>query len=209
MISIITSVTNEKNLDRLKTSYFNVEKDMQLGLNWLCLVNNEGLYLECRNFFDSSDKENLVVYSRKENLNKESIQYLTWANPYTYIANENVIIPSGGLTKLYKDFLEKPTAGLITGEFIEFPISYWVKDIYGDAEYINPSSVDGNNFEMLMDIDTTSIYGIMTPTNLFKEYFGMGDLENYGNRSYGIRLRRQGYKNYLDTSVKFRYGGKK
>ena len=88
-------------------------------------------------------------------------------------------------------------------------MSYWVDDIYG-SETKWPKFVKSNEKELsgtTVDIDIASPYGMLTKMDLYRELFCLSDLDGYSGYSYGIRLRRQGYRNLLDTRVEF--GGKR
>lgn len=206
MVTVITLVSNREGFDNLKRNIVSFESDWKIGLDILCIVSDYNLYLECRNFLhENVDKgECLVVYEQDATL-KSGKEYLDWKNEYVFLLAENVRVPSGGITKLYKTYLEKPQAGFITGEWNLFPTVRWVKDIYGAPKYIY--SNEPSPYGLRMDIDVAEVYGIMTKTNLYKELFCLDNLDGYGSHSFGIRLRRQGYKNYINTGVEYKYGG--
>lgn len=209
MISIITSVSSEEGFENLKRSLINLEPDWKLGVDLLCFVSDKNLYLECRDFLkENVDRgECLVLFEEGEPF-KKGVEIVSGKNPYVFLASEKVLIPRGGVTQLYKDFLEKPKAGLISGRFTAYPTVYWVKDIYGELPHYIYSNEKDIGLGLLMDIDTCTISGVMTKTDLYKELFNFSNLEGYGGYSFGIRLRRQGYKNYLDTGVELKFGGK-
>lgn len=209
MITVIYPLTTQKGFQRLKRNLNSLEQDWNLGMDFLCVTNDKNLYLEAKNYLlENIDRgECLVAYSEKDNLLKGATELVELKNRYTYVANENLILPHGTITKLYKDLLERPEAGFISGVYTEYPTVYWVKDIYGLPQYIYSNEKTG--FDAIMDIDTIAPYGFLTKTQLFKELYGLSDLDGYGGHSYGIRLRRQGYKNYIDTGVEFKDEGDK
>ena len=55
------------------------------------------------------------------------------------------------------------------------------------------------------EIDVVSWNGILTKTELLRQYFN--GVENYGNLSYSIQLRRLVFSNYVDNKTKL--GGMK
>lgn len=207
MITIITSITSQEGFETLKRSLYNFEPDWKLGLDLLCFVHKQELYLECRNFLlDAVDRgECLVVYEEKKTL-KVGREYLSPKNEFVFLLNEGVLVPFGGIGKLYKDYFEKNTAGFICGVEKDIPQVFWVKDIYGCPQYIY-SNNDNLAKNGLVEVDVSNITGMLTKTSLYEELFCYGDLDGYGSLSYGIRLRRQGYKNFIDTRVE--YGGRR
>lgn len=209
MISIITSISDRAGFENLKRSLINLEPDWSLGVDIICLVRDEKLYVESRNFLrENVDRgECLVLFNETDEPFKEGVNIVTDKNPYVYLASEKVLIPRGGVTKLYRDYLEKPKAGLISGRFVEYPTVYWVKDVYGELPHYIYSNERDIGLGLLMGIDTCTASGLMTKTDLYRELFGFSDLDGYGGYSFGIRLRRQGYKNYLDTGVELKFGG--
>ena len=98
-----------------------------------------------------------------------------------------------------KDYLEKRDAGLIACDRDGDP-AYYVKDIYG--KYEEKQKVPLKDFA---EIDVVSWNGILTKTELLRQYFN--GVENYGNLSYSIQLRRLGFSNYVDNKTKL--GGMK
>lgn len=209
MISIITSISDNEGFENLKRSLINLEPDWQLGVDLLCIVRDEKLYLESRDFLrENVDRgECLVLFEDTDEPFKRAVEIVSNKNKYVYLASEKILIPRGGITQLYKDFLEKPKAGLITGRFTGFPTVYWVKDVYDELPHYIYSNEKDLGLGLLMDIDTCTISGVMTTMDLYKELFDFSNLEGYGGYSFGIRLRRQGYKNYLDTGVELKFGG--
>lgn len=207
MITVIYPLTTRKGFEKLKRNLNSLEPDWELGIDFLCIIGDKDLYLEARDYLlERIDRGGcLVSYSESENLLRAGVDLVDSKNKYIYLANENLIMPHGSITKLYKDLLERPEAGFISGVYTKYPSVYWVKDIYGLPQYIY--SNEKPEFAAIMDIDTTTTYGLLTKVDLYKELFSLSDLEGYGSYSYGIRLRRQGYKNYIDTGVQFKDGG--
>lgn len=208
MITIITYVSTEQGFENLKRSTVNLEEDYDLGLNILCIVGDKDLYLRCRDWLqDNIDRAGVLTVFYEGNYPLEwAKENLTFNDPFVYLANQNLIIPSGGISALYKDFIEQPTAGFISGFFVEYPTVYWVDDIYDawSKRYRwGEKQVNNNN---LVEVDTTLPTGMLTKSLVYRDLFCRTQLDEYGNLSYGIRLRRQGYRNYLDTNIKLKYG---
>lgn len=204
MISVIYPITTKRGTENLKRNLASLEVDRSIGLDFLILVNNQDLFLEVRDFAVNVDSS-LVVYSEQDNLLKVAKEYLTPKNEYVFLANENIILPPTSLVKLYEDFLNNRCAGFISGEFQDRPTVYWVENVLyyeKDPKYIysNERKIEGN----LIEVDTISVYGLLTRLKLYNEYFCMEDLDRYGGHSFGVRLRRSGYQNYVDTRVKYK-----
>lgn len=204
MISIVSLVTKTAGFENLKRNLISLEPDWKLGVDILCLVDDKELYLEVRDFLAQSVNrgEVLVVYDESLKAGKE---YLSNKNEFVFLLSEDTLIPGGCLTKLYQDYIEKREAGFISGIDKSFPSVFWVKDLYGQPKYVFSNEKD---LEGLAEVDTSPIYGLLTRASTYKELFCLGDLDGYGSLSYGIRLRRQGYQNYINTGVAYRHGGK-
>ncbi len=205
MITVITKISNDKGFNLLKKNLTNLEPDWKIGLNLLCVISDKNLYLKCRDYLQCNIErgECLVVFNEKDGL-KAAKDYLNNSNDLVFLLNEGVELSYGGLGKLYETFMEKPWAGFITGLFKEYPQVYWVKDLYGSPQFIYYDK--NKSFDLIMGIDISPVFGILTKKSLYKELFCLSDLENYGGYSYGIRLRRQGYQNYINTGVILRGG---
>ena len=202
MITIITLVSSRDGFETLKRNLINFEPDWNLGVDLLCLVSDKKLYLECRDFLlDNANRgECRVVLGDSLKHGREEIE---GKNPYIFILGEGILIPFGGLTRLYNTMSDKPQAGFVSGVFKQYPVVYWVKDIYGSPKYVY--SNEKTNYDLRMSVDVAPVHGLLTKTNLYKELFCMSDLDGYGGYSFGIRLRRQGYKNYVDTGVEYKH----
>ena len=205
MITVITSITKQQGFENLQRNLVSFESDWQLGMDILCLVADKQLYLEVRDYLKQNvDRgESLIVYD--EGGLKAGGEYLGNRNEFVFLLDEDTLIPSGHITKLYNNYLDKRGAGFISGIEREFPCVLWVEDLYAQPRYIWSNTKDQHG---LIEVDTSPVYGILTKANTYKELFCLGDLDSYGSLSYGIRLRRQGYQNYVNTEVEYKHGGK-
>lgn len=184
-----------------------MEPDWKLGLDILCLVPNKDLYLQCRDFLlDRVDRgECLVSYVQGEDF-KFAIDNLTDKNKYVFLLDNGYILPLGGIGKIYQSYLEKRDAGFISA-FATFygGAFYWVKDIYGYPDYIG---IKERTLEKeLEEVDIASPRGLMTKTSLFKDIYCSPNIDGGFDYSFGIKLRRQGYQNYVNTKVAMRQEG--
>lgn len=203
MITAILPISYRGGFDNLKRNVVNIAADLRNN-NLLCIVSDKNLYLECKEFLHEyfNDSECLVVYSERQYPLRESLDYLGDKNEFVFVANENLYLPPNAILKLYNDFLQYPKAGFIAGHFTEYPVGYWVDDIYSRTPKVLYSNE--KELESIQEVDIIlPPFGLLTKTNNFKELFFRSVAHN-GN--YGLALRRQGYTNYVDTSIKFRYG---
>ena len=208
MITITTILSGRSGFEALKRNLVSLEPDWKIGVDILCVVTDKSLFVECRNFLNENvDKGECLVFYDKDATLKSVGEYLGSRNPLVFILAENVILPIGGLSKLYRNYLEYPDAGFVTGECKDYPVVRWVRDIYGAPQYIY--SNEKTEYDLFTKIDVCPVLGILTKTHLYKELFCLDNLEGYGSYSYGIRLRRQGYQNYINTGVEYKHGGKK
>ena len=204
MITIILSISYQGGFGNLKRNVVNIDKDLRAGNSLLCIVSDKKLYVECRDFIREyfGGVNCLVVFSTRQLPLRESLEYLGDKNEFVFVANENLYLPPNTISGLYKDYTEHPKAGFIAGHFIEYPVGYWVNDIYSRAPKVIYS--DERKLEDFQEVDINlPPYGLLTRTNLFKDFF-FRSLAHNGN--YGLTLRRQGYTNYVDTKIRFRYG---
>lgn len=206
MISVITLISSRSGLEVLKRNLASLEPDWKLGVDLLCIVNDKTLYLECRDYLLTAvDRgECLVVYDDNGKL-KSGLEYIWGNNPYVFLLKEGVILPRGTLKRLYKNYLENPNAGFITGDCGEYPAIWWVKDIYGSPRYVYQNEKPG--VQSITEVDVCLDGGLMTKYGLYKDVYCLGELDGYGEYSFGVRLRRQGYQNYINTGVEYKNGG--
>lgn len=205
MITIITIVHFESDFEGLKRNLASLEPDWKLGLNLLCLATNEKIFLECRNFLkENIDRgECLVVYEKKAEVEgfKAANGYLN-DEGWVLLLDNAWVLPEGTLEKLYKQTLEIRGPGFISAVAgINENMFLWVKDIYDIPDFIGANI---NELSGMVPIDIAAPRGLLTQTKLFKEVFCTGGIDGAGEFSYGIKLRRQGYQNYLNTEVKMR-----
>ena len=202
MITIITLINNQEDYEVLKRNLVSLETDWDLGLALLCIVSNKELYLEVRNFLleNVNRGECRVVYGSSL---KDGKDYLSDNNSLVFLLNVGVIIPQNTLTRLYKNYVDKPQAGFISGILKEYPIACWVKNIYSHPQFVYFNEKE--KYDLLMDVDVSACWGLLTKVSLYKELFCTEGLDGYGEYSFGIKLRRQGYKNYVDTGVEYKH----
>ena len=155
-------------------------------------------------------EESLVVFEDSKKMLFEAKQYIKVRKPYVFLWNECITLPANTLRVLIELYERYPKAGFVSGHFVEFPVNYFVEDIYNpkvmnqwDKENLKAhSKVNG-----VVEVDTITPYGMLTKTEHFLNYFSdKGDSTN--SLSYGIKLRQMGYTNYVGTRLTYKYGEK-
>ena len=204
MITAILPISYSGGFENLKRNIMGFSADLERLGDILCIVSDENLYLDCRDLLKEYmiNGECLTVFSERKHLLRESLDYLNDKNEFVFVANENLYYPQGTIARLYSDYLDHPKAGFIAGYFTEYPMGYWVDDIYSET----PKVIYSNEkvLESLQEIDSIMPpYGLLTRTENFKEFFFRGNL---GGTEYGLNLRKVGFKNYVDTRIKLGYG---
>ncbi len=89
MIRIITSISDRAGFENLKRSLINLEPDWSLGVDIICLVRDEKLYVESRNFLrENVDRgECLVLFNETDEPLKEGVNIVSDKIPYVYLAS--------------------------------------------------------------------------------------------------------------------------
>lgn len=197
MISLVTIIESESDFDNLKRNLNSLEPDWKLGVDILCLVADEELYPKVRNYLQGvADKGDcLVVFG--EPFFEEVKQYLNDKNEYIFLLGKGTILPSGSLTRLYFDYLLYRGAGFVSGAGSYIKVKDFYKEFVGNKIILDNSEPNGIDY-----VDSCKPKALLTKTNLFKEFWQ--DVEDYGEYSYGINLRRKGYQNYIDNRVVLR-----
>lgn len=125
---------------------------------------------------------------------------------YVFGIEDDTIVPPHALSKLLSDYAAYPYAGFIEGvELGRWDIPYvggWrADDAYEPARI--ESVMPPENREGVEEIDAGGFYCYLTKRELYMmhEYrpFGYNDMGPDVN--FGIYLRQQGFKNYIDWSV--------
>ena len=199
MISVVIPIAKAGGIQRFRRILVGLEADRHLGLDILGITNDQDTFIEARNSI--SDSGVLLAYSEKEELLKAAEQYLNPNNKYVFLTNGNLVIPSKAITKMYRHFLNNRGVGFVSG-VIDRPVVYWVDNILSNSDspkYVYSS--ERNDLDDFAQIDTTGVYGMLTKYSLYKEYYCMQDLEKFRGYSFGVRLVRSGYQNYVDNTI--------
>lgn len=214
MITIIFPVTSEQGYNNFKQSLVNIADEIQISTNLLCITNNADLYVKCRNLLptifehilEAPVNKYLTVFTEKKKLlNEAKLRIAIPTNEkknYVFLYNENIVLPTNTIKGLLDNYYDRPKAGFITGHFVEYPIAYKVNDIYSlEQEKIFSDKLNLSD-SRLNEIDICFPYGMMTRLENFLDF----NWDEDGVIQYGIELRKQGYTNYLNTNIKYKYG---
>ena len=177
------------------------------------------LYQKAHNFVTNSKfNEKLCVYRRKglPNVNhipfrrkriaaihNEIKQIINFCD-YVFLMEDDTLLPLNALEKLLKAYTIHPHAGFITG----VQIGRWGMNVPGIWKVDNPYQV--NKVEsllpdkdvMLKEIDAAGLYCCITKMDNYKKHnFEPFDTILGPDVGFGIALRKEGYKNYVDLSI--------
>lgn len=182
--------------------------------------NEAKLYQEVREYTDDSkfgqklcvfrkSKKKVPRYSvdvrkfRIAELKNESTEYIANCD-FVFGIEDDTIVPPNALEKLLKNYLQYPNAGFISGvELGRWGAPYvgaWrADDIYNTTCLTSQMPIDG-----IQEVDCAGFYCYLTKYKTYMthnyEPFMNGVLGPDTN--FGITLRREGYKNYIDWSIK-------
>lgn len=177
------------------------------------------LYNDARTFvLHSRFHEKLCVYRRKglPNVNHilsrrrriaeihNELKGIVGACDYLLLLEDDTLFPLNMLPRLHKLYSMVPHAGFITGVQIGrwgFIVpGIWQVDNPYDVQRIN--SMLPNKEKPFEEIDASGLYCMMTKPALYKSCdFKPFDSILGPDVSYGIHLRTQGYKNYVDWTL--------
>ena len=208
MVTLITLISGRKGFDNLKKTLVNLEPDWKIGLNILCLVSDENIFPEVRNYLVNvvNRGECLIEYVKNGTL-KSGEPFLSDKKEFVFLLDENIVLPFRGLSKLVNNYVEKSTAGVISGIVENSPNFFWVENIYDEFPDYKCSDRKLEDYALLENVDICPSVGMLTEKSLYREFFCSEDLESYGENSFCIKLRRRGYMNYVNTGVKYKQGG--
>lgn len=194
--------------------------------NLLCYVDgDEPLFEIARNFVvNSKFKDKLCVFRRKglPNVNHihsrrqriadihNEIKNIIGKCDYLLLLEDDTLIPLNTLDKFLKLSTIYPHAGLISGVQIGrwgFNVpGIWKVDNPYDVKKINsmlpPESNMNQSNDRVEEIDAAGLYCCLTKPEFYKSCtFAPFESILGPDVFYGIYLRKQGYKNYVDWSI--------
>jgi len=179
---------------------------------------DQRLFEIARNFvINSKFHEKLCVYRKKglpsvnyirgrrkriAEIHNEMKQILNFCD-YVFLLEDDTLMPLNALEKLTQNALMYPHAGFITG----VQIGRWGITVPGIWKVDNPydvktiSSCLPKNGE-IEEIDAAGLYCALTKLDNYKKMVFEPFDEILGpDVSFGLALRREGYKNYVDWSL--------
>lgn len=206
MVTVILPVSTSGGFENLKRVLLSLESDLDISMSILAIVSDKDLYIPIRNYLNENIDftETLTVYTERKHPIKEAL-FQVGESDYVFIWNEKVILPNNTISRLLKDYSELPNAGFIMGHFMEYPLNYWVDDVYSDSPKCMLSS--DRELRGLTEIDLGWCFGLMTKTITFKDYFFRSISGTSNGVAYGLTLRRKGFRNFVDRNIELRYGG--
>lgn len=190
--------------------------------NLLCYVDGDQVLLEkARRFvIESKFKEKLCIYRRKGAPSANHIRQrrqriadihnelkeIVGKCDYVFLMEDDTLFPLTTLKRLLFLYSQMPFAGLITG----VQIGRWGYTVPGVWRVDNPYNVQRVNsmlpavppIDPFQEIDAAGLYCTLTKTEFYKSVdFKPFDSILGPDVTYGIELRKQGYRNYIDWNI--------
>lgn len=188
--------------------------------NILCYVDGDQKLFEItRNFvLNSKFKERLCVYRHKglpqinhikhrrqriADIHNE-LKEIVGNVEYLLLMEDDTLVPLNGFEKLLKNYSVNHYAGFITG----VQIGRWGYTVPGVWQVNNPYDINRvnsmlpNTEKPFEEIDAAGLYFCMTRSEFYKQiHFEPFDSILGPDVSFGLALRKQGYKNYVDWTI--------
>lgn len=217
MITIVLLVSRDFLLSQLFNRLDKLLCDRHMT-NLLVLVDGEkDLYLKARNLTVASNFAQKLCVSAKppkhrspsQSFRRKRIAYLhneakTYIEPCEYILllEDDGLFPLDGLDKLLKLYKQYPDAGFIEGlelgRWLSRYIGAWLVDDPFDVKEIR--SIDYKP-DTVISIDAGGLYFTLTRFSRYMDHM-FAPTNNFGpDIIWGLELRKQGYTNYIDTSI--------
>lgn len=220
-ITIVLPVSRENFLKQVFTNLEFMDCDREHTHLLVYVDGDPRLYEAARRYtVNSKFSQKLCIYRSKGLPNPNSVirrrqriaaihnELKTLINPcdYIFMLEDDTLFPNNTIQKLVKNYAMYPYAGFISAmELGRWGVAYiggWkVNDPYDIHEI--KSIDDGND---LIEVDAAGFYCQFTT---YKNYinYEFAPFENLlgPDFNFGITLRRQGYKNYIDQSIKCRH----
>lgn len=228
-VTIILPVSREEYLNRIFASLELLDCS-GVTTNLLVIVDSkdENLFVKTRNFVEESKfKERLCVLFEDSDGDKDSIlvrrlrisaihnQFKKELNilkskldivHYVFGIEDDTLVPEDSLKKLLKGYSLNKGVGFIEGvELGRWGATYvgaWkCDDIYNPTRILSLSEQEASGG--LQAIDSGGFYCFLTKLDTYLEH----EFKPYENNAlgpdadFGLSLRRNGYQNYIDTSI--------
>ena len=188
--------------------------------NLLCYVDGDQRLLDiARNFVvNSKFKEKVCIFRGKglpsanhirgrrqriADIHNE-LKEIVGAVEFCLLMEDDTLIPLNGFEKLMRHYSSNPYAGFITG----VQVGRWGYTVPGVWQSNNPydikriNSMLPNSEKPFEEIDAAGLYFCLTRTEFYKQInFQPFDSILGPDVTYGIELRKLGYKNYVDWTI--------
>ena len=229
--TIILPVSRHEHINRIFSSLELLECDKR-QTNLLVMVDARddiSLFLKARNLTNESKfNEKLCVFYdddfsgdtdtikgrriRISNIHNQIRSILTSdykfaKSNYIFGVEDDTIVPPDALIKLHHGYMIYPNAGFIEGlelgRHSDTYVGAWrVDDIYTTSSFTSLSEQDISG--EIQPIDSGGLYCFLTKYHAYIDHifkpFENNDLGPDAN--FGISLRRDGYENFIDTSIR-------
>lgn len=219
MVTIVIPFSRDLCVERLFSALELMHTPLKCNLLTIVDGGDTKLYEKVRNLTEQSRfEQRLCVFRKDKPIKKLSIpnrrlriakihneiKELVTQSDYILGIEDDTIIPQHTLKKLLRAYESKPHAGFIQGvEIGRWGVPYigaWtVDDIYETTKFTSMQRGNG-----LQEIDAGGFYCFLTKY----EHYVKHDFKPYENNTlgpdidFGIQLRQQGMKNYIDWSIK-------
>lgn len=225
MVTIVIPVSRPDFLQRIFAALdmMNCKAD---ETNLLVYVDGDmTLFEKAHNFVvNAKFKERLCVFRKKGlppynhiagrrrrigQIHNEIKEIVTSKAEYIFLIEDDTLLPLNALEKLLKLYTIYPHAGFITG----VQVGRWGMNVPGIWKVDNPYSVnkvesqlppfyDGGMPNYFEEIDAAGLYCCLTKLANYKSVnFEPFDSILGPDVTFGLELRKQGYKNYVDWSI--------
>lgn len=217
MVNIIIPVSRKTFLQKLFARLDLLECPPDTNL--LCYVDGDlELYGIVRNYvMNSKFKERLCVYRKRGQAGTSSVRQrrqrisdihneikkLINKCDFVFIIEDDTIVPTYALTRLLRVFSEHPYAGFVSGlELGRWGFTHigaWKVD---DAYQVNKISSIKES-EGIEEVDAAGFYCCLIRRENYLDHFFKPFEDVLGpDVNFGIEMRKQGLKNYVDHSVR-------
>lgn len=212
-------VSREDHIDRVFHALEMLECDQAATSLFVYVDGDAALFVKTRNLVEQSKFDQRLCVQRPQTtkpklynimsrrariaaVHTEAKQYITGCE-YVLLTEDDTVIPSHGLKQLLADYAAVPYAGFISGvELGRWGIPHvgaWaVDDPYEPSRIESPLPRVG-----LETVDAAGLYCCLTKADRYLKHEFKPFGETLGpDFNYGISLRQEGFKNYVDWSVK-------
>lgn len=221
MISIVLPVSRDNFLNRIFMRLELLECEVK-DVNLLVMVDGDyQLFEKTRNkVVHSKFNQKLCVHRKKSNphvgsvkrrrqriskIHNEIKEFLL-NDEFVFLIEDDTLFKPSFLKELYKNYISYPYAGLISavelGRWGYTMIGGWkVDNVYEPNQITSVKLNDG-----LKEVDATGLYCCLTKREFYVKHEFKPFEEILGpDVDFGIELRKQGYKNYINHDLKCKH----